>query len=66
MPDTHDYMFEKLFFQAAHIALLDVALKQARDDIMAIGVKHDINVTEELIRIKVAYSSIAKLGKPHE
>lgn len=59
--DTNDYLFEKMFFQAAEISILDVALKQARDDLISLGATHDINVDVELVKINIAYASIQKL-----
>lgn len=61
-----EYLFEKVFFQAAHISILDVALRQAREDIIELGKQHDINVQDALMKIKVAFSSVDKLqkGKP--
>lgn len=54
-------LFEKVFLQCAHIAILEEALQSAEQDIERIANEHDIDVSEELERIAIAYRSVLKL-----
>lgn len=56
-----DFLFEKMFFQAAHIAILEEALATARKDLVELSDRVDI--TPALMKIDVAYDSIEKLKK---
>jgi len=63
------FMFEKVFFQAAHISILDLALQEARKDIYHIRDHIDLNqhevgrqiLKEAIQKIDIAYRSIEKL-----
>jgi hypothetical protein len=61
MKDPNEFLFEKMFFQAAHIAILEEALATARTDLVALSDLHDVK--NALNKIDIAYNSIDKLKK---
>lgn len=61
--DATEYLFEKMFFQAAHIAILEEALLTAQHDLQALATEHGLDIVTELTKIEVAYQSIDKLKK---
>ena len=64
MITTENYLFEKVFFQAAHIAILEEAVATAQRDLKMLGLEHPgLDVTPALAKIDVAYASIEKLKK---
>lgn len=72
--NSEDFLFDKVYQQAAHIAILDVALKEAKSDltklkeqILANSAAYSGIGTEglnaALSKIEVAYTSIERLKK---
>lgn len=63
MDDPGDFLFEKMFFQAAHIAILEEVLTTVTANLKAIADVHHVDISAELTKINIAYGSIAKLKK---
>jgi hypothetical protein len=70
--NVNDALFEKVFFQSAHIAILDLALRETKsylemlvnDSMMQSDFPEQHKIMEEALkRIVVAYSSIERLKK---
>jgi hypothetical protein len=61
---TLNYLFEKVFFQAAHIAILEEAIDTIEKDIINLSEKHPgLDIGNMLAKLSVAHESIAKLKK---
>jgi hypothetical protein len=60
---TNNYLFEKMFFQAARIAILEEALETLYEDLKKIQLAGKLDLSTEIAKIEIAYQSIEKLDK---
>ena len=60
MSDSQDYLFEKVFFQSAHIAILEELIDTLEKDIQNL---HEVDVANMLIKITIARAAVERSKK---